>query len=65
MKIDSIKIKLMMAEQELRQSELAEKVGMSRQNLSTILTRGTCSTVNAGRIAKALGVDVREIVKED
>lgn len=65
MKIDSIKIKLLMAEQELKQSELAEKVGMSRQNLSTILTRGTCSTVNAGRIAKALGVDVREIVKED
>lgn len=65
MKIDSIKIKLMMAEQELRQIELAEKVGMSRQNLSTILTRGTCSAVNAGRIAKALGVDVREIVKED
>lgn len=51
MKIDSINIKLMMAEQELRQIELAEKVGMSRQNLSTILTRGTCSTVNAGRIA--------------
>ena len=65
MKIDSINIKLMLAEQELRQIELAEKVGMSRQNLSTILTRGTCSTVNAGRIAKALSVDVREIVKEE
>lgn len=65
MKLNVWKIKLLLAEQELRQIELAEKVGMSRQNLSTILTRGTCSTVNAGRIAKALCVDVREIIKEE
>lgn len=65
MKLKAWKIKLLLAEQELRQSELAEKAGMSRQNLSTILNRGTCSPANAGRIAKALGVDVTEILKEE
>ena len=43
---------------------LAERAGISRQSISTILRRGTCSAVNAGRLADALGVDVREIWKE-
>lgn len=33
MKIDSIKIKLLMAEQDLRQVDLAERCGISRQNI--------------------------------
>lgn len=65
MKLNVFRIKILLAEQEMRQSELAEKAGMCRQNFSTILTRGTCSPANAGRIAKALGVDVREIIKEE
>lgn len=65
MRIDSIKIKLLMAEQEISQTVLADRSGISRQHISTILNRGTCSTVSVGRIAKALGVDAREIIKED
>ena len=65
MRINSIKIKLFMAEKEMSQTILAEKVGVSRQNISLMLCRGTCSVVNAGKLAKALGVDVREIVKEE
>lgn len=65
MRLDSIKIKLLMAELEINQTVLAEKVGVSRQNISLMLCRGTCSITNAGKLAKALGVSVREIVKEE
>ena len=65
MRIDSIKIKLLMAEQEINQTDMSERCNIARQNISTILTRGTCSVVSAGRLAKALGVPVREIIKED
>lgn len=65
MKIDSIKIKLRMAELEMNQIMLAEKCGISRQNISTMLARGTCSIAKVGKLAKALGVDIREIIKEE
>lgn len=65
MKVDGIKIKLIMAEMEISQTVLAERAGISKQNISLILSRGTCTITNAGRIAKALGVEVREIVRED
>lgn len=65
MKIDSIKIKLLMAEQEISQAVLAERCGIARQNISTMLARGTCSIANVGKLAKALGVDIQEIIKEE
>ena len=65
MKIDSIRIKILMAEAEMNQADLAEKVGIARQNISAMLARGTCSIAKVGKIAKALGVDVREIIKEE
>ena len=65
MRIDSIKIKLILAEQEMTRTELAERCGISRQNVSTILTRGTCEPKTAGKLAKGLGIPVAEIAKED
>ena len=65
MKIDSIKIKLLMAELEMNQAMLADKCGIARQNISATLSRGTCSIVKVGRIAKALGVNAMEIIKEN
>ena len=64
MKIDSIKIKLLMADQGMTQADLADRVGISRQNISLMLGRGTCSIAKVGKLAKALGVDAREIIKE-
>ena len=65
MRIDSIKIRLLMVEQEIKQADLAERCGYARQNLSAKLARGTCSAASASKIAEALGVPVREIIKED
>lgn len=65
MKINVHKIKLILAEMEMTRSDLAAKCGISRQNISTILTRGTCEPKTAGKLAKGLGVPLDEIVKED
>lgn len=65
MKIDSLKIKLILAEKGMTRTILSEKCGLSRQSISTIMGRGTCSVVSAGKIAIGLGVPVSEIVKEE
>lgn len=65
MKIDSLKINLLLAEQGLTQAALSSKCGVSRQSISTLLGRGTCSPVKLGKLANALGVDPREIIKEE
>lgn len=65
MKINTNRVILILAQQELTKTALAERCGLSRQNISTILGRGTCEPVTAGKLAKGLGVPVSEIVKED
>ena len=61
MNINSQKIEIMLANNCMTKAALAEKAGISRQSISTILRRGTCSTPNAGKLARALGVDVEEL----
>ena len=65
MKIDSFKIKLLLAEQGITQAVLAERCGISRQNVSVMLGRGSCSIATAGKLAKGLGVEIQEIIKEE
>ena len=64
MKLNSWKIKLILAEREMSQSDLAIKIGASRQQVNDTLSRESCSLKMLGRIAKALDVPVIEIVKE-
>lgn len=65
MKLNTTHIKAMLATRSMTQVALAEKAGISRQSISTILGRGTCSLPNAGKLARALEVDVTEIIKEN
>lgn len=65
MKVNTNKVKLILAEQELTMTAFAKNSGVSRQNISIIFARGTCNPVTAGKLAKGLGVPVAEIVKED
>lgn len=65
MKISNRKIKTLMAMQALTTKALAERMNTQANNLSTVLTRGTCLPETAIRIADALGVSVAEIVKEE
>lgn len=58
-------IKKLMAEKRMTGVELAKLTGISRQNISTILRRGTCSIKNGGLLADALGVEIEEIWREE
>lgn len=64
MRLDVMKIIRLLAEQGLTKSELATRSGVSRQNISTIIGRGTCSPKTAGKLAAGLGISVAEIMKE-
>lgn len=64
MKLDINKIVQILAEQGMTKSELATKSGVSRQQISTIIGRGTCSPKTAGKLAIGLGVPVGEIMRE-
>ena len=65
MKLNAWKIKTLLAEREMNQSDLAVKIGVNRQQVNDLLSRETCTLKTLGRIAKALGVSVAEIVKEE
>lgn len=65
MKLNTWKIKLLMAEKEMNQVDLAVKIGVSRQQVNEMLSRETCSLKTLGRIAKALDTQVAEIIKEE
>ena len=69
MKINSKKINVLLAEERINQTKLAERSGILRQNVSTIIRRGTCDPKTAEKLAAALaaalGVSVREIACEE
>ncbi len=63
-RLDKKAIKKAMAEKRLTTAALARLMGHKPQNVGLMLNRGTCSTVNAGLLADALGVDIEEIWSE-
>lgn len=65
MKISRAKIERIMAIKGLSVSQVAQAAELLPQNISTVKSRERCSPATAGKIAKALGVDVREIMKEE
>jgi Plasmid maintenance system antidote protein len=63
MRISKYKISFVMAEKDLMQKDVAELAGMSRGNLSNLINGKNCRPRTAFKIAKALGVDVSEILE--
>ena len=61
MNISKQKIEVLMVKRGLTVQELAEKIGISRQNLSTIKNRGTCNPQTAVKICKGLSCGIEEI----
>lgn len=57
-------IEALMAEQGLTKKALAEKSGISAQNVSTIIRRGTAEPKTVGKLAAGLGVSVVEIIQQ-
>lgn len=64
MTINTTRLETMLAERGLTKAAYAANCGISRQNVSTIIRRGTCTPVTAGKLARGLGVPVADIIKE-
>lgn len=64
MTINTLRIETLLAEKGMTKSALAPLCGISRQNISTIIRRGTCEPKTAGKLAAGLGVQVTDIIKE-
>ena len=62
MDVNTDKIRLAAAQQGKKLGELAIIAGVSRQTLSTTMSRKSCRAETAVRIAKALGVPVEDII---
>ena len=65
MKISTAQLDRRQAELGLTRKAVAELAGISRQTMSAIAQRGTCEPITLGKIAKALGVDPADLIKED
>lgn len=63
MTINAQRAETKLAELGWTKKQLASVCGISAQNISTILKRGTCSPVNAGKLAAGLGVSVADIIR--
>lgn len=64
MRISKRQVRIYMAMNGLTVKALAERMDTQANNLSTVLTRGTCRPETANRIATALGVTVMDIIEE-
>ena len=62
MKLDNGKILLILARRMQSRAMLAEKANLSRQTVTKVLKTGKCKPETIGKIAKALNVDVTEII---
>ena len=65
MEVKTNKIKALAARRGLTIKALAELSEVSRQTLSTTMTRKTCRGDTALKIAKALEVDVMELIESE
>ena len=65
MTINTQRIELMLAERGMTKAALAASCGISRQNVSTIIRRGTAEPKTVGKLAAGLGVPVTDIIKEE
>ena len=65
MKLNSNKLDLLTAQKGMTYTKLAERSGISRQNLSTVKNRGTCAPRTLVKLAAALEVDPAEILAKE
>lgn len=63
MRIDRVKLIAEMARRDVTSTRLAEAAGVSRVTVSALRCGKTCTAETAGKIARALGVDVSEIME--
>lgn len=62
MRLNRMKIQLLMAKLEVNQATIAAKAGISRQTISAVMNGRNCRPELLGKIARALGVEPEEII---
>lgn len=65
MRIDRIKLTVLLTKKDMTVKELAEKVGLSRATVTAVKRGKSCTLVTAGKLAAGLGVDVSEIIERE
>lgn len=63
MRADIIKIRIIMANACVEIRDLQKKANMPRPTLNNVLSGRSVRPATLGKVAKALGVDVREIME--
>lgn len=63
MKVDTMKVKVLMVERGLNQSQLADKAGVARSTLYLFFKRSKGNLSTLAKITKALNVEPTEIIK--
>ncbi len=65
MKISRQQLELAPAQAGMSAAQLSEASGISRQQISTIKGRGTCTPITAAKLAKGLGVPLETILEKE
>ena len=65
MKVDRQKLKLAMARACMNAADLPAAAGLPRPTVNNAITGRSVRPATAGRIARALGVDVTDILEEE
>ena len=63
MKINEVKVLLLMSYFSINQKQLAERAGISRQTLSAVMNGRNCRPEILGKLARALEVEPKEIIE--
>ncbi len=63
MKLDCMKVRILMAQMGVTSTALAKKAGITRQTLSAALHGKDCNPQTVGKIAVATSSDVIDIIK--
>lgn len=63
MRLNQLKVRLLMAKLEISQSTLALRAGISRQTMSAVMNGRNCRPELLGKISKALDVEPEEIIE--
>lgn len=64
MRIDRKKLMCLMLDKNLNQKELGEAAGLTRNTICAVKNGKSCNHDTASKIAKALNIDVTEIIEE-
>ena len=63
-RVSTSKIKYFMGSKLMTQGALAKTANVSRATINSTLSKGSCSISTVGKLAKALGVEVTDIIEE-